>query len=278
MGIRIGIVGNPNTGKSFSRSFLKEGKKTFMVAPNQKLSYLVDENDAPLGRADIMYKKPDGKTAKYSKVVTETKALTAGQFLKFVLETEGLEVKVTGNIAVVESFKELSYWTSIVDRFMPEIHTLLMPDFTHYISAITGSVKFIEQKSGGQAFQRFWDLAGEALNAYFTNVDSLRYNLVVVTEFHAEFVEVEEEYRILVPSGKMLQEKFLPDSYYDILLYARVKSAEEEPDVTKRFVFVVNRHDKWPARSANLFLGKTEIPNNLQTVLEATRKAFGVTV
>jgi len=37
---------------------------------------------------------------------------------------------------------------------MPHIKTIIIPDFTHFISAILADRKFIARKAGGEAFQR----------------------------------------------------------------------------------------------------------------------------
>jgi len=123
-----------------------------------------------------------------------------------------------------------------------------------------------------------WELAGDALNGYFLNIDNLREDMLVVTEFHSTFDANGEnpQYKIFVPAGNMLSEKFLPDSYYDYLLYTKVISEAVESDYTKRFKFVVNRTGPYPARSANAFSGQMEIPNDLQYVLDSVRKYIGI--
>jgi hypothetical protein len=272
MAHRIGLVGMPNTGKSFSRVTLKEPKKTFVISPSQKMTYLKDEEGKALPQADIT--TPDGS---FRDVVVKLRQAKPIEFLNFVMAMpDKSKVTLTGNHIVVRTLQELAAWTHLVNELRPEIHTLILPDFTHYISSIIGSSDFIKRKSGGEAFQRFWELAGDALNGYLTNIDFLREDLIVVTEFHSEYVEEEDSYRIFVPAGKMLQEKFIPDSYYDFLFYTKVIAETVEPDYGKRFKFVVNRSGRYPARSGAAFAAQMEIPNDLQLVIDSVRKYIGI--
>lgn len=158
---------------------------------------------------------------------------------------------------------------------MPHIKVIILPDFTHYISKILATKSFIEQKSGGQAFQRFWELAANALNSFFLHIDKLPEDLIVVTEFHIEFDESANMYKIFVPGGKMLNDKFLADSYYDILLYTHVESEDDFPEDEDRYKFVTKRIGKYNARSAGLFK-EPFVENNLQEVIDRVKKYNGL--
>ena len=152
---------------------------------------------------------------------------------------------------------------------------LILPDFTHYISEVIANKNFILRKSGGEAFQRFWELAADALNNFITSIDELREDLLVVTEFHCEFNEANNMYEIFVPGGKMLKDKFLPDSYYDVMLYTHVLEDAEGIKQGDRYKFVTRRTDKYNARCLNLF-EEAYIPNDLQMVSDKVREYVGI--
>lgn len=278
MGHRIGIVGQPNSGKSYSRKSIKNGNEVFLIAPSRKMTYLYTQDDkgqkAPAKPVNFTIKDESGK-ALTDFAAYKQRGMTLGAIAKEILVSTPPRIEFTGNFIVVKSLSELALWSQLVNRYMPHIKTLLTPDFTHYVSNIISQKQFIERKAGGEAFQRFWELAGDTLNSYFTNVDDFREDLIVVTEFHSEYDEMAGFYKIFVPAGKMLSEKFLPDSYYDVLLYTNVLSAEEEPTREKRYKFITKKTDKFNARDAELFK-EEQIPNNLQIVLDRYRAANGI--
>lgn len=249
MALAIGLAGEPNTGKSFSRSFLKDIKSTFVLMPSRKASYLKDA-------------KP------FQPVKGEKGEIKGYEGNYMVLKTTDLEKvsKTLENIA----------------KSMPHIKTIIIPDFTHYISTILASKNFIMRKAGGEAFQRFWELAGETLNSFFLKASELRDDLIIVIEFHTELNESTGTFQLFVPGGKMLTEKFKADSYFDILLYTYVMPDEENQlDNKDKYKFVVKRANingvNYPARSMELFADIAEdgifIPNNLELVLSKLRNS-----
>jgi hypothetical protein len=112
------------------------------------------------------------------------------------------------------------------------------------------------------------------LNNFITSIDELREDLLVVTEYHCEYNESNGMFEIFVPGGKMLKEKFLPDSYYDVLLYTHVVEEDGTPQ-SQRYKFVTHRSDKYNARCLNLF-EETYIPNDLQLVIDKVREYIGI--
>ena len=82
-------------------------------------------------------------------------------------------------------------------------------------------------------------------------------------------------YEIFVPGGKMLKEKFLPDSYYDVMLYTHVMDDDGTIKQQDRYKFVTRRTDRYNARCMDLF-EDTYIPNDLQAVLDKVRTYIGI--
>lgn len=267
MAHRLGLAGLTNTGKSYSRRTIKEGKDTFIIMPSQKMTHL-QVDGKPAKRVDFTI---DGKF-KFSEM---RKAQSDKVILKQLLQNPPEKIELEGNYVVVRTLDELALWSQVIDKVFKNIKTLIQPDFTHYISNIIAGNQFRSRNSGGEAFSRFWDLAADALNAYFLNIDAMRDDLIVVTEFHVNYDEVGRVYKIHVPGGKMLEEKFLPDSYYDVLLYTRVLDADEEPNRKERYKFITKKQEKWNARDGELF-EEEMIPNDLQMVLDKYREKNGL--
>jgi len=277
MASKIGICGLANTGKSYSRRFIKDGENVFILAPSNKATHLKDSKGEGLQPFDI-------ETKNYKNIeeaIEKLQLLTATNVIRAwnkgmpagTLKPENLK----GNMQMVTDLKELPVWIEFVSKHLPWIHTLIIPDFTHFISLVISDDAFIQRKAGGEAYQRFWELAASALRNFIISIDKYRRDLVVVTEYHAEFKEERGIYDIFVPAGKMLSEKFLVPSYYDILLFTDVKienSGDESEISTYRFV--TKPTSKYPyARTMNLW-EETYIDNNLQDVLDKVRDYLSI--
>lgn len=281
MATKIGLVGPPNSGKSYSRRHLK-GEEVFLLMPSDKLPHLTLTGGAPLKRAT--YSLPNTKTTEKTLEVLNSVYDNKYKLRKYMLphyqdllkshgdRLKGL--KVEGDYEVIKHLQYLEAYLWYISDNMPEKKIVFLPDFTHYISEIISKKSFIDQKSGGQAFQRFWELAGQTLNAFFTQVDEMRDDLFLITEFHSEYEEVEEQFKIFVPAGKMLSEKFKPESYYDDLYFTHTLKNEDTNEVAN-WVFYVNKYGPFNARNGwgckDLYL-----PNDLNPIISKIRKLKGV--
>lgn len=263
MATSIALVGEPATGKSHSRINL-DPKTTAVFAPSAKnpkikglkrLKFLSSKGSAKdydawaapqLGPKPFRYK--------YANLL----------FKQIAANPKAVFPKITGSYMVI---KELEYVLSnmkMVDEHMPHIKVLIFPDFTHFISTILSSDAFRGQSAGGKAFERFWSLAADLLNTFFNSIFEMRDDLTVVIEFHSEFDEKTLEYSIFTCAGKMLKEKFLPDSYFDNLFYTSPEYDEEGNVINWRFI--VNHHNGFKGRND---LGITEnwVPNDLAPII-----------
>jgi hypothetical protein len=271
MAIKLGIVGVPNSGKSFSRKTIKNGEEVFIIAPSHKATHITDNKGKPLKRFNISIEGVGSSTKEIMDKFPSSFA-TSHDVAKQSIKTDK-KVTYEGNYVTVRGLKHLEMYLQLVDKKLPNIKTVILPDFTHFISAIIASKEFIKRKAGGEAFQRFWELAGESLESFILSIDDLRDDLIVVTEYHSEYSDVDEMYKIFVPGGKMLEEKFKLDSYYDYMLYTHVKMKESKE--VESYNFVTRRWDKYNARCSELF-EDTLIPNDLSKVLSEMRKQLGL--
>jgi len=269
MAYKIGIVGLTNTGKSYSRRTIKKGEECFVISPSQKALHMRDSKGEPLKPLNISTDSSKNIDEICLKVGVNRNNLAG----KLVKSTNPLTI--TGNYIVMKDVRMLEDWIRFVSVKMPHIKMLILPDFTHYISEVIAQKEFIQRKSGGEAFQRFWELAADALNNFITSIDELREDLLVVTEYHCEFNEATNMFEIFVPGGKMLKDKFLPDSYYDVMLYTHVLEDDGTIKQNDRYKFVTHRTDKYNARCLNLF-EETYIPNDLQLVVDKVKEYIGI--
>lgn len=270
MAYKIGIIGQPNTGKSFSRKNLRKGEEVFVLSPSHKALHFRDSSGNALKQLKI-------STEKYKTI--EEIAASGGQMVNAsaarMLKSPIDALTITGNYYVMKDIRYLEDWVRLVNERMPNIKVLILPDFTHFISEVIAQKEFIARKSGGEAFQRFWELAADALNNFISSIDALREDLLVITEYHSEFNEANGMYEIFVPGGKMLKDKFLPDSYYDVMLYTHVLEDGDGLKQSDRYKFVTRRTDKYNARCLDLF-DEAYIQNDLQVVIDKVKEYIGI--
>jgi hypothetical protein len=288
MAYKIGIVGLENTGKSRSRIHIPDGENCFIISTSTKALYLNNSTGKPIEKFHILGKQwkdmdeakdffglqhsaPDVYVAKgVQKITRQPGNNPADLIAKKVMQ---------GNFTLVKEISEVSDMLQVVSEFMPHIHTVIIPDFTHFISRKIAQQDFIERKAGGEAYQRFWELAADALRSFMLSIDDLRDDLTVVTEYHAQESEL-GKVTLFVPAGKMLEEKFRIPSYYDVFLFTDV---DIESDligaVTKRnYRFVTKATNRYPqARFVDDTID-TFIPSNLFEVLKLTRAALGMKI
>jgi len=274
-GFRVGLIGLPNTGKCFSWTFYEQGEEVYAICPSSKIVHIRDSNKKLLQPIDISI---EGFGNNISELCTKLAQPNANSLVrklnsmysgnKKVKGQTELSVKTVGNIIQCSDVNYVADWKLFVSNFT-DAKVILTTDFTHYVSSIISSKEFMARKSGGEAFARFWDLAANILNNILLSTDQLRHGLIDVTEFHAQYDENLNLFKIFLPAGNMLNNSFLPESYFDIMLCSTVTPFEQEPDESKRFKFVVVQKDKYAGRSMNLFDSKDgTIPNNMQLVID----------
>ena len=271
MAYKIGIVGLTNTGKSYSRRTIKKGEECFILSPSHKALHIRDSSGNALKPLKI-----STETTKFNNLDEFAEKLgTTKNGIASKLNRVNNPLIIEGNYLVMKDVRMLEDWIKFISVKMPHIKTLILPDFTHYISEVIAQKEFIQRKAGGEAFQRFWELAADALNNFITGMDELREDLLVITEYHCEYNEATNMFEIFVPGGKMLKDKFLPDSYYDVMLYTHVMEDDGSIKQEDRYKFVTYRTDKYNARCLNLF-DEPYINNDLQLVIDKVREYIGI--
>jgi len=274
MSFKVGIAGLTNTGKSYSRRTIPDGENVFLITPSQKTTNLVTSKGEQLNTFDFTtdkYKNIQHAVSSIASVNNEVQLIKSwnAKVEPGHLKPENLK----GNIKQIDNLELLPPYIEFVSKHLPWIHTLILPDFTHHISNVISKEEFIARRAGGEAFEKFWELAGAALRNFILSIDDYRSSLLVVTEFHAHYNENRFGYEIFVPAGNMLTGKFLVPSYYDFLLFTDVKTINEGEDNERAdYRFVTRSIKRYPdARSLNLF-EDLFIPNDLNLVLQTVRK------
>jgi len=273
----MSICGLPNTGKSFGRRGIKNGEKVFVISPNNKSLHLKDSKGEPVRALDFIKTDATGKKTSLEEARTITGKSTL-DLIKMAItkKNSGEAVEFSGNYVKNVKLHEIEYWLKFINTYMPNIGVVIIGDFTHYISRILANEEFIKRKAGGEAFQRFWELAGDALEGVILATETLsREDILVITEYHTEYNEPADEWELFVPGGKMLKDKFKLDSYYDFTLFTTVIPNVEGEITPESYKYITKRYKHFPARFQELFK-ETLIPNNLQLVIEALEKELGV--
>lgn len=266
MAVKLGIVGISNSGKSFSRTFIDKGEEVFIIAPSAKSRHITDSEGKPIKRLNV---KTD-KVATLEEAKDILKSPSIHEASKVLISADKGEW--VGNYIVCK-LAHLEMYLGLVNDKMPHIKTIILPDITHFVSSVLAEEAFIKRKTGGEAYQRFWELAGSVLRGVIMAIDDLREDLVVVTEYHCDYNEVADTWEIFMPGGKMIMDKFKLDSYYDFMLYSHVQ--QDEHGEVQDYKFVTRKWEKYNARSAEIFKDLL-IPNNLQIVLDKLREYNGI--
>lgn len=300
MGQRLGLGGEPNSGKSWGRRYIPDGENVFIIAPSIKTGYLYT---GPANAATLTAEQIEQEIKKGTRTPIGAFDMQSKKFASLLMAREQLAVKqgiatgepvgevflldywnkkmkpgsfkpehLIGNIAFCERVEDLQVYLNFVNLHLPWIHTIIFPDFTHYLTSTITSDDFRNKTHGNDQYKKYLDLAADSLKNFILSSHTTRKELIIVTEFHVEVNEKTNRTELFVPGGKMLKEKFLPSSYYDTFLFTDVEYSEH-PSEPNKYYYVTRSTAKYPeARSGELF-DQTRVPNNLQEVLSRYREA-----
>jgi hypothetical protein len=286
MAKKAAIGGAPNSGKSYSRRTIRDGENVFLLQPSVKAAHLFTgppDKRVAIGDFELQTKK--GNLQETINGLFQTEKITAPtphHLVHYFNETlppgSIKKEQLMGNIQLVKDVANIPHWLKFINNHLPWVHTVLISDFTHFISEIIARPAFINRKAGGEAYQRYLEMAADALCNFILDIDNYRSDLIVVMEYHAQFDEQEHNWQLYTPGGKMLTEKFKPETYYDVFPFTDVMLKEDEEGnvIDKKYSFITERTAKYPlARTMNLF-DTTRIDNDLQLVLDRMRKYLGM--
>lgn len=155
MAYKIGLIGLPNSGKSYSRSFIEKGEEVFVLSPSHKATYLTDSNGNPVQPLEVSMKTPKNKFENLKEIGEAMKFPNRHETIKQLLNVpKEYELTVSGNYAVCSQLNLIPAYLKFVSEKMPHIKTLVLADFTHWINYIISSESFRNRKSGGEAYAR----------------------------------------------------------------------------------------------------------------------------
>jgi hypothetical protein len=287
MGELLGIAGFQNTGKSYSRRYIPDGHNCVVIQPSVKTSYLYtgpkDEaikNGTRKLIGDFEAKSPEGKfkTLKEGAPMLKNAGPHTNEFDVMAILTHHKQPgyfapeHFAGNIIYAPEFHQLVIATNFVNKLMPWIHTIIFPDFTHFITEKITSNEFINRKYGNEAFAKYNEMAADAFRGFIKSAHTLRKDLVVVTEYHAEWVADKSRYELFLPGGQQMKNKFLPASYYDMLLFTEIKYNEMDDEAPPEYNYITRATPSYPeARSGGAY-DTLRVPNNLHDALTQLRK------
>jgi hypothetical protein len=275
MGYLLGIGGNQNTGKSYSRKFLKE--EAMVITCNTKSIYLTKKDTTPVDHLQFKAAEHETMMETLQKWEVSSPVQLASLLVNTAISGKATpKLNIKGNYVLAENILHADVWLKFVSLFMPHIKVVIFPDFTHYITETLTDHDFLAKGQTKQAFERYVELAATAFNAFFKSARVTRKDLIQVIEFHLEFDENAKVWTIFTPGGKMLKEKFKPESYFDVFLVSTFIDEDEDKTLKygERFKFVTRKMKHFDARS-NVHDPETEalVPNDLQDVISRIRKA-----
>ena len=277
MAFRVGVTGLPNTGKSFGWSSYK-GDDVFAICPSMKILHTRRSDGSMFTPINVVVEGVgDGNDA-----IMKSKGFRSEGELLAALSSSGLpkeKIKVTGDYIICSEVKFYTGIKMFVNNYMPDKKIILTTDFTHLINYIMQSESFRNKKAGGEAFQKYWDMAADVLANVIISSDKLNNIQLDFTEFHAEYNSELGIYEIYTSGGKMLTEKFKPESYFDIMLHSYFIPYEAEKDESKRFKYITIKRDGYEGRSIGLFADVAQegaIPNDMALVIERLRKFLNI--
>jgi len=278
MAFRAALLGYSNSGKTYSKSFIKEGEKCVVIRPSSKFSMITTSKGEPLKEMKVTFKSSKSPTGEVtiSSYGEDNKSFLnqISIFVKAKLKgDETPPMKFEGNIITCEDVNKLAIAQKFVSLFMPNINKIMLNDFTHWISYIITTNTFKNSKG----YERFWDLAADSLSNAILVSDKLRSDIIVYSEYHIS-KDDPESLDINVPMGNMLKDKFMPLTYYDCTMVTFVLPYGDYKE-EDRHKFIVVKKGEFPGRGMGLFNDIAVdgmIPNNLQIVDERLRKRMGV--
>lgn len=207
MALKIGITGSFNSGKSYARRNVI-ADESVVLAPSYKMIHMQTKDKKAAPPLEIVTPKHKGFKAVGEALGMRGKmpyeilwAMLNEQ--KHIDKFYDGTYKLVGTHMVVLELVAMEPIAEAVSTFMPHVKNLFFPDFTHHISEVVSKRTFIDQKAGGQAYQRFWELAGDVARGLLLSPSRLRHDLIVIIEFHSEFDDNLQEFRIFVPAGEL---------------------------------------------------------------------------
>lgn len=174
MASRIGIVGDVNSGKSWSRRYIKRGEDVFVLHPSQKRNYLTKSTgeqvqpflykpkDLNPKSWDDVYRHPifEGRVSAPEHVLTTLSNIFAAKVKADPANAATFKANLTpnnlfGNSHLVRGdIMASKIWLQFISDWMPWIKVIVVSDFIHFINREVSKTSFIERKAGGEAFQR----------------------------------------------------------------------------------------------------------------------------
>ena len=160
-GFRVGLIGLPNSGKSFSWTFYEKGEEVYAICPSSKIVHIRTSDKKLIQPIQISV---DGLGANMKELCTKLVQPNVNSLVrklnstycgdkKIKGSTGEYIVKTTGNIIQCSDVNYVADWKLFISNFT-DAKVIVTTDFTHYVSSIISSKEFMARKSGGEAFAR----------------------------------------------------------------------------------------------------------------------------
>tara|TARA_R110000851_G_scaffold160786_1_gene304074 strand:+ start:3026 stop:3745 length:720 start_codon:yes stop_codon:yes gene_type:complete len=151
---------------------------------------------------------------------------------------------------------------SHVSESMPHIKYLVIDDYFHLTSAVVFSPEFLAKTDGGEAFQRYTELAAQIYHSLFQKEFDWREDLNIIVTNHTQTNDSGQE--VFKTPGNLVEKDIKPASLVTYVLHSCVIPQQ---DGTYRYAFQTNRTSSKMAKTPRGMFDQLYIPNDMLAVI-----------
>ena len=151
----------------------------------------------------------------------------------------------------------------------PNVKYINIEDITHFWNQRTTDPKFIAKKSGGEAFSKWNELAGEILVNIFLTAQKLRDGMFVVINAHVENKD-DGKVSLLTP-GKILDANIKIPSYFTYIFHSVVIPENGKPT----YKFLTNDDGVHEAKTPKNCFKELYIDNDMKAIIDRIKEYQG---
>jgi hypothetical protein len=274
MALSLAIVGSPFDGKSFSRTYIKNGQECFVIMPSSQPSFLTTEDGKPVKGFEAVFIKGKDEVVLSDYALSSGKSLIQSLYLLSVTNIKDYQLKSCSGNYITCTLDDIEFMMRFINKYMPTIKNIFIEDMSTFITQYVTTKQFLARKDGGEAFARFADLAASTVRNVVFAPNALRNDLLIFAYYHVEKSTDNGKWNIFLPQGSQLNRSFKLESMYAYMLAAAPEFNDETGEVIQ-YRFATSQTGGYLARTLGHF-GKLYIPNDMQLVIDTIREKEGI--
>jgi deoxyadenosine/deoxycytidine kinase len=173
------------------------------------------------------------------------------------------------NISFNVQLNDLGSLLSNISEKAPNVEYVLIEDITHFWNAITTDAKFIAKKSGGEAFAKWNELAGQIFSNIFLASQKMRDGMFVIINAHTEGKE-SGRVELLTP-GKILEQQIKIPSYVTYVFHSLVIPENGKPT----YKFLTNDDGVHESKTPRNCFKELYIDNDMKSIITRIKEYQG---